>query len=120
MALNLSALKEKLQQERLIKEKPFPLVALLYIFEIANHQLYQNYFQDFILLRDWLSPIDIPEAPEHIKLPRCFRTYEIQEIARHLNTTQDNIYYGYQNCLAILQQQTNSPHMPAKISTISS
>ena len=108
----------QLFKERLaLKNKPFPLHSLLIMYDTCPRELYINWMEGFKILVQWLQPIQIDQAPPNTKIPRLFRTYEIQEIAKILNTTQDNIYHAYRHSLALieLQQQTSTALMPAQI-----
>lgn len=109
----LSLLKQQLEVSR----KPFPLWALLALYETASRQLYVNYFSDFKLLADWLGPIEMPEVSSDI--PKLFHTYEIQEIAKHLGTTQGQIYHGYKTTISKLQQSAYSPQLSSQVRTVS-
>lgn len=114
---NLSSL-ERFKQQRLLAAKPFPLWALLILCEKGRRESwYCNYFEGFKLLAKWLGPIEIPQAPASTRIPRLHRTYEIQEIATILKTSQENIYHGYQTQGTKLQQFTHSAHMPTEIPT---
>ena len=108
----LAALKKQSE----INRKPFPVWALLILYENGPRTLYNNYFEDFILLRDWLGPIQLTPHSEH--LPRLHRTYEIQELANILNTTQENLNHGYQTALSIIQLTSHIPLMSSQVSTI--
>ncbi len=73
---------------------PYPLWALLQLYETSSTLLYINHLENFRLLVDWLAPIDIPQAPPGFKVLKLHHTYDIQEIAIILKTTQENIYYA--------------------------
>lgn len=114
---NLSPL-ERLKQQRQLQQRPFPLWALLIFCENGHrNDWYCNYFENLKLLVQWLAPIEIPQAPASTRIPRLHRTYEIQEIATILKTSQENIYYGYQTSLTKLQQSTHSSLMSSQVST---
>ena len=114
---NLSPL-ERLKQQRQLQQRPFPLWALLIFCENGSRRdWYCNYFENLKLLAQWLAPIEIPQAPASTRIPRLHRTYEIQEIATILKTSQENIYHGYQTSLTKLQQSTHSSLMSSQVST---
>lgn len=107
---------ERLKQQRLLATKPFPVWALLIIYNKSRTvDTYCNYFEGFKLLRDWLSPIEL--TPHSEPIPKLYRSYEIQELAKHLNTTQENINHGYQTALSIIQLASNITFLPTEIPT---
>ena len=88
---SLAALKAKLA----LRAKPFPLWALLHLYETGSRDdLYCDYFAGFKLLIDWLSPIEVdPQIKgKRCKLPKLEYNYEIQEIARHLQIHPCEVY----------------------------
>ena len=100
---------ERLKQQRELANKPFPLWALLILCEAGNRaDWYCNYFEGFKLLVNWLGPIELPAAPASLRIPRLHRTYEIQEIAKILNTNQEVIYHGYSVTFSKLFKSTNT------------
>lgn len=76
---------EKFLEERALKKKPFPLKSLLLMYYRGNKaDLYCDYFSGFMLLRDWLSPIEFPtRTQEKLFLPLW--GYEQQELSVILN-----------------------------------
>lgn len=117
-----ASLLANLKQKLLLESKPFPLASLLYMYEVSNHKdTYCNYFEGFKLLVDWLGPIEIPEIPAQLEskpIPKLYHTYDIQEIAVILKTSQERIYHGYQTTQSLLQQSPHIAFMPTKVSTI--
>lgn len=108
----------RLKQQRELSQKPFPLWALLVFCEVGNRaDWYCNYFEGLKLLIKWLGPVEIPAAPSQLKIPRLHRTYEIQEIAVILKTSQENIYHGYSVTFSKLFIPPNTPFMPSQIPT---
>ena len=114
----------KLKQQRELQRQPFPLWALLALYEKGSRQtLYCNYFEGFKLLVAWLNPIEIPQLTieqrqeQQNRIPKMFHTYDIQEIATILNTSQESIYHGYQTTLSKLFIAANTSLMPAQIPT---
>lgn len=88
---NLEILKQRFIEQR----KPFPLSALLRMYESSNRKdTYINGMEGFRLLAEWLHPIEITQAPPSTRIPKLHQSYEIQEIARILNTSQENIYHA--------------------------
>jgi hypothetical protein len=100
MDINLSALQRlrafKEQQQTAIK--PFPLWALLYLYELAPYkEVYCNYMEGFKLLVRWLAPIEIPPLHEcSNRMNRLHGSYDTQAIAAILN--------GYQTTLSVLSK----------------
>jgi hypothetical protein len=91
-------------QQLINSRKSFPLSALLTLYIRANKQdVYCDFMQGFLLLRDWLSPI-APSSYQIKSIPSVFISYEIQELAKHLNTHPSIIF---QELLEIWNQ---SPH----------
>jgi hypothetical protein len=91
-----------LKRARELREKPFPVWALLILYENSNaRDTYCNYFEGFKLLVEWLSPIEL--TPHSEPLHKLQRSYEIQELATILQTTQENLNHAYQTALNILQ-----------------
>ena len=81
----LAAFIARRKQEENLREKPFPLKYLLYLY-VQGHKdsVYCKYFEGFRLLIKWLGPIESPPLTnQKVFLP--FYGYEQQEIARHLN-----------------------------------
>jgi hypothetical protein len=73
--------------------KKFPLESLLRIYYTAKKRdVYISDFEGFKLLVAWVAPIDVPPKDSVVRAPSCFITYEIQQIAKILNTTEDVIY----------------------------
>lgn len=78
-----------------------PLWLLLYIqqktpkqtyFECRfNNSCYLDYMKSFKLLTTFFSPIAYPTYGT-IEIPRLFCTYEMQQIANHLNVEEELIY----------------------------
>lgn len=118
-----ASLLANLKQKLLLESKPFPLASLLYMYEVSNRKdTYCNYFEGFKLLVGWLGPIEVPEIPAQLELkpiPKLYHTYDIQEIAIILKTSQERIYYGYQTTQSLLQQSSHTAFMPTEISIIS-
>ena len=72
---------------------PFPLKELLILyFNARSADVYCDYFAGFKLLIAWLGPIAIPVRAELPEIPRCFHSYEVQEIAKLLGCDQRIIY----------------------------
>ncbi len=108
---------ELLKQKLAIKSKPFPVWALLILYEKSNaRDTYCDYFEGFKLLHRWLSPIEL--TPHSEPLHKLQRSYEIQELATILNTTQENLNHGYQTAISIIQLAANSPIVSPKVSLI--
>lgn len=115
------ALSEKLREitrQRELQRKPFPVEYLLILY-IHSHRrdTYINHFEGFKLLLDWLSPIQLTGHSEPI--PSLYRTYELQELSKHLGTTQENLNHGYQTALTILQLSPYITLLPKKVPTLS-
>ena len=89
----LAALKQKLAAQRTVESKPFPAWALIALY-IRSHKkdTYCDHFYGFRILQDWLHPIELPAHTEPL-LP-LQGSYEIQEIARMLGTSQDHINHA--------------------------
>lgn len=70
---------------------PFPLWALLVIYEKANHECYINYMEGFKALVHWLSPIAYPNHrdSDYYAASNILRSYESKEISRILNMPED-------------------------------
>lgn len=110
---SLERLKAQRESQRELQSKPFPLWALLYFCEIGNrNDWYCDYFSGFKLLVSWLGPIDIPNAPSSLKIPRLHRTYELQEIATILNSSQESIYHGHKTTFSFIQFASNTSQLP--------
>ena len=79
------------------KSKQFPIWALLILYLRSDKSTtYCNHFEGLTLLRDWLSqdaPIEL--TPHSEPIPYLYRNYEMQELARILGTTQDNLNHAY-------------------------
>lgn len=70
---------------------PFPLWALLVIYEKANQECYINYMEGFKLLVNWLSPIAYPNHrdSDYYAASNILRSYESRELSRILNIPED-------------------------------
>ena len=91
----LAALLKKLEADSLTAidedKTPFPLWALLVIYEKANHECYINYMEGFKALVNWLSPIAYPNhrGSGYYATSNILRSYESRELARILNMPED-------------------------------
>lgn len=119
----LSESLKRLREQRAIITKPFPLWALLCIYEQSNRRdTYANYFEGLKLLVNWLGPVDCPAVTADLKIPKLLHTYDAQEIARILNTKQEVIYHElfadrHSNQIVELFKSTNTAFLPEEIST---
>jgi len=71
--------------------KEFPLPALLSLYLASPNELALNHFEGFRLLAKWLGPIERSKL-EPQKVPRCFSTYECQELGVILGEHPSVIY----------------------------
>ena len=91
----IQSLKTKLQAQNEIHQKPFPLWALLYLYETAPFEsVYCNYMEGFKALVQWLSPIEsnCEKNAEKIRIPRFALSYELQEISKILHIPIQEVY----------------------------
>ena len=132
MAIDFTALKEQFKQQREINQKPFPVWALLILYHKGSSKdLYCDHFAGFKSLLHWLSPIQLTELSEPIA--KLHRNYEMQELAKHLNTTQENLNHayitalnileltshGYTSTQSIIQFSFDNAQLPKEVSTVS-
>ena len=108
-----------IKQQEEIKAKPFPLWALLVMYERGSlKDLYCNYFEGFKILIDWLKPIQIPAIENSLPIYKLHSSYAKQEIATILKCTQGQIENGYQDCISKLLIATHPTFMSEEVSTI--
>jgi hypothetical protein len=92
---NLTSSIATLKEARALKDKPFPVEALLTLYcNARTKDVYCGYMEGFSLLVSWLSPITI--SPELIRkgyLPRYLSNYEINQLSDILGTNPLTIYY---------------------------
>ncbi len=86
-----------------LSQTPTPLWVVLYIYTTATRECYMNYMEGLIELVSYLSPIELPTTTNVKQAPQALCSYETQELAKHLGTTQDVIIntllelYGYEH-----------------------
>lgn len=70
---------------------PFPLWALLVIYEKANDTCYINYMEGFKALVNWLSPIAYPNHRDsnYYESSNILRSYESRELSNILNIPEN-------------------------------
>jgi hypothetical protein len=106
MAIDFHSLQMQFKQQREINAKPFPVWALLILYNKGKTQdLYCDYFEGFRLLHKWLGPIQLTSHIEPI--PKLYRSYEMQELAKILNTSQENLNHAYITSLNIKELVQN-------------
>jgi len=71
---------------------PTPLWAFLYIYTHASYECYIGYMEGALALASYLAPLAFPAEPE-VPYPDTLHSYETQELAKHLGTTQDIIIH---------------------------
>ena len=80
----------------------FPLWAILILYERSKRsQVYNNYFAGFKFLLTWLGPIDnsaLDLYPNRY-LSKLESSYELQELAIILNTSQAKLFDYYNHCI---------------------
>lgn len=90
----------QLSQQFAVKNKPFPLAALLRIY-IKNERVsdydssvYCRNFEGFRWLVDWLGPIEIPVSPPtfHSRVDSILISYECDQIAQILGVSPELIW----------------------------
>lgn len=88
----------------------FPLWAVLVLYERSKrYQTYNNYFSGLKSLIHWLNPIDYSALNLYKTRPltKLETSYELQELARILNTSQSQMFDYYNDCIkAKLWKQT--------------
>lgn len=69
-----------------VESEPFPLWALLTIYEKANRECYIDYMKGFKLLLNWLSPIAYPNHidSEYYAKSNVLGGYEVNELGNIL------------------------------------
>lgn len=77
----LAAVREKAVEDSKLPE-PFPLAAVLAIYNKAPRECYIDYLQGATALVDALAPIDIPAVPEAFVIPDLLGGYELDQLAR--------------------------------------
>ncbi len=106
MTVDFESLKLKFKQQREINQKPFPVWALLILYHKgAPKDLYCEYFAGFKLLLKWLGPIEL--TPHSEPIARLHRNYEMQELSKIIETTQENLNHAYITALNILELTQN-------------
>ncbi len=96
------SLQARIEQLRLA-QTPTPLWVVLHIYITATRACYMNYMEGLIELVAYLSPIELPPTTNMKRAPQVLCSYETQELAKHLGTTQDMIIhtllelYGYEH-----------------------
>jgi len=104
MGIDFDAIRKQLA----LKNKPFPLWALLILYDNSNKRdTYCNYFEGFKLLVEWLGPIEL--TPHSEPIPSLYRSYEIQELSKILHTTQENLNHAYITACNILELTASTP-----------
>lgn len=73
--------------------KGFPLEKVLLIYSKCRRTMYLNYFAELKLLIEWLGEIDKGELISYPRLPWYVGNYELQELAKHLGTSQEHVYH---------------------------
>ncbi len=128
----MSSLEEFLR-ERELQKRPFPIWALLILYEKSNpRDTYVTYYEGFRLLVEWLNPIQL--TPHSEPIPKLHRSYKLQEIAYILQTSDENLYHAYITALNILEltkngytptetillYDTHAAFVPSQVSAVSS
>jgi len=86
----------------------FPIESLLTLYSRAHKRdVYCDYFKGFKLLLTWLGPIAYPDI-EPIPIPWYVRSYELQELARHLEISQQKLYTICERINHGLESNSNS------------
>jgi hypothetical protein len=81
-----------------IKKKPFPLWALLAIYEQAHAKdVAINHMEGFKLLAHWLAPIEVPT--EFTPLPKLYNNWDMQSIAAIFGTAPGFVNTAYQEVI---------------------
>jgi hypothetical protein len=88
---------------------PFPLKALLYLYETgSSYDLCANYMEGFKLLVQWLQPIEQAQMLQKTKIPKLLGNYESREIAKILAIDEHILLMKYIIWLKYITQITQT------------
>lgn len=71
---------------------PCNISILVTLYIRAANILYVDHMDGFKTLVHWLGR-PIPSSIEYLKLPDCLGNYTIQELAKHMGVTQEEVFY---------------------------